>query len=504
MLCRPQLWRLAVSRWSPLRDRKAHFAPIHSGVERRSDPSSLLTESMTGILPKFEVEAKNVSVLASPSEFYNKILAMIANARKRIHISSLYIGETETKLVAALSDALAKNGELELVIQVDALRSTRPSKAQISPVHLLLPLIGAYPDRVKVHLFRSPKLNGLLRHLVPRRFDEGWGTWHAKVYLVDDEVLLSGANLSTSYFTDRQDRYVHIKSASLFTSYLVELLRVFSEYSWRLRPTPDISLGYALDWFRRDSSIFNFANLARKDVARLQESTRAKTSLVHPAERAVIFPMVQSGVLGIREEEQSLAQLFDLIESGGPFHGTLVDLTSGYFALYGPYQDRVIGSNADYRIVAASPQANGFLGSKGLSGRIPAGYTLLERRFWNRVLAAHRQWENGKGIELSEWECPGWTYHAKGIWYSSSVFEAPYATLFGSTNLNSRSAHLDTEISFLLSVPERENSLRAALRHEVANIRRNANHVDSNTFALAERQVSPVTKAIVGLVGSML
>ncbi|KAG9079096.1 CDP-diacylglycerol--glycerol-3-phosphate 3-phosphatidyltransferase, partial [Ceratobasidium sp. UAMH 11750] len=391
---------------------------------------------------------------------------MIANARKRIHISSLYIGETETKLVAALSDALAKNGELELVIQVDALRSTRPSKAQISPVHLLLPLIGAYPDRVKVHLFRSPKLNGLLRHLVPRRFDEGWGTWHAKVYLVDDEVLLSGANLSTSYFTDRQDRYVHIKSASPFTSYLVELLRVFSEYSWRLRPTPDISLGYALDWFRRDSSIFNFANLARKDVARLQESTRAKTSLVHPAERAVIFPMVQSGVLGIREEEQSLAQLFDLIESGGPFHGTLVDLTSGYFALYGPYQDRVIGSNADYRIVAASPQANGFLGSKGLSGRIPAGYTLLERRFWNRVLAAHRQWENGKGIELSEWECPGWTYHAKGIWYSSSVFEAPYATLFGSTNLNSRSAHLDTEISFLLSVPERENSLRAALRHE--------------------------------------
>ncbi|KAG8747557.1 CDP-diacylglycerol--glycerol-3-phosphate 3-phosphatidyltransferase [Ceratobasidium sp. 414] len=459
---------------------------------------------MTGVLPKFEVEAKNVSVLAAPSEFYNKILVMIANAKKRIHISSLYIGETEAKLLAALSDALAKNGELELVIQVDALRSTRPSKTQTSPVHLLLPLIEAYPDRVKVHLFRSPKLNGLLRHVVPRRFDEGWGTWHAKVYLVDDQVLLSGANLSASYFTNRQDRYVHIESAPPLTSYLVDLLRAFSEYSWRLRPAPGTSLGYALDWFRQDSNVFNFGNLAKNDIAKLQESMRDKTSSIHLAEQPVILPMIQSGVLGIREEEQSLTRLFNLVESGDPFHDTLVDLTSGYFALYGPYQDRVLSSNADYRIVAASPQANGFLGSKGLSGRIPAGYTLLERRFWNRVLAAHRQWENSKGVELAEWERPGWTYHAKGIWLSPSASEAPYATLFGSTNLNSRSAHLDTEISFLLSVPERQSSLRAALRDEIINIRRNANCVDSDTFALPERQVSLVTKAIVGLVGSML
>ncbi|KAG9104482.1 CDP-diacylglycerol--glycerol-3-phosphate 3-phosphatidyltransferase [Ceratobasidium sp. 370] len=477
---------------------------MSGGVGRRSDPSVLLTESMTGILPKFEVEAKNVSILAAPGDFYNKILAMIAKAKKRIHISSLYIGETETRLVAALADALAKNGELELVIQVDALRSTRPPQAQTSPVHLLLPLIDAYPDRVKVHLFRSPKLNGMLRHVIPRRFDEGWGTWHAKVYLVDDEVLLSGANLSTSYFTNRQDRYVHIESASPFTSYLVELLRVFSEYSWRLRPAPDTSLGYALDWFRRDSSVFDFSNLAKHDVAKLQEAMRDKTSSVHLVERPVILPMVQSGVLGIREEEQSLTQLFNLIESGDPFHGTLADLTSGYFALYGPYQDRVLSSSADYRIIAASPQANGFLGSKGLSGRIPAGYTLLERRFWNRVLAAHRQWENGKGVELAEWRRPGWTYHAKGIWLSASASEAPYATLFGSTNLNSRSAHLDTEISFLLSVPECQSSLRTALRDEIANIRGNANRVDSDTFALPERQVGLVTKAIVGLVGSML
>jgi CDP-diacylglycerol--glycerol-3-phosphate 3-phosphatidyltransferase len=31
-----------------------------------------------------------------------------------------------------------------------------------------------------------------MEKIVPERFDEGWGTWHAKWYGVDDEVIISG------------------------------------------------------------------------------------------------------------------------------------------------------------------------------------------------------------------------------------------------------------------------------------------------------------------------
>jgi hypothetical protein len=31
-----------------------------------------------------------------------------------------------------------------------------------------------------------------MEKIVPRRFDEGWGTWHAKVYGADNEVIISG------------------------------------------------------------------------------------------------------------------------------------------------------------------------------------------------------------------------------------------------------------------------------------------------------------------------
>ena len=37
-----------------------------------------------------------------------------------------------------------------------------------------------------------------------------------------------------------------------------------------------------------------------------------------------------------------------------------------------------------------------------------------------------------------------------GIWLSPSPESLPILTLFGSTNLNSRSAHLDTELSFVM------------------------------------------------------
>jgi CDP-diacylglycerol---glycerol-3-phosphate 3-phosphatidyltransferase len=70
-------------------------------------------------------------------------------------------------------------------------------------------------------------------------------------------------------------------------------------------------------------------------------------------------------------------------------------------------------------------------------------------------------------------------------------------SLFGSTNLNSRSANLDLELSFLLltSAP----ALRARLRREVDALRTIA-----RPWRGAGRRVRWATRAMVGLVGAML
>ena len=42
--------------------------------------------------------------------------------------------------------------------------------------------------------------------MLPPRVKEVVGVNHLKVYLFDENVILSGANLSNTYFTNRQDR----------------------------------------------------------------------------------------------------------------------------------------------------------------------------------------------------------------------------------------------------------------------------------------------------------
>ena len=92
--------------------------------------------------------------------------------------------------IDALEDALRRNPGLQVHLHLDYNRSTRPGPS--STAAMLIPLLKKYPDRVHTYLFKSPKLKGLMEKLVPRRFDEGWGTWHPKVYGVDDQVMISG------------------------------------------------------------------------------------------------------------------------------------------------------------------------------------------------------------------------------------------------------------------------------------------------------------------------
>ena len=79
--------------------------------------------------------------------------------------------------------------------------------------------------------------------------------------------------------------------------------------------------------------------------------------------------------------------------------------------------------------------------------------------------------------------------------------EPPVLTLFGSTNLNSRSANLDTELSFVLATTDSE--LRRRLGEEVDGLRAHAHPwrggVDSES-----RKVRAGTRALVSVVGGML
>ncbi|KLO07327.1 CDP-diacylglycerol-glycerol-3-phosphate 3-phosphatidyltransferase [Schizopora paradoxa] len=474
----------------------------HSAIRR-------FAQNLEKTQPAIHLQAKDVTIHSKPQDFKNVLLDMIRRARRRIFFSSLYIGESEQYLIDALGESLLSNPSLRLSMVLDYNRSTRPGPK--STASLLLPLIQQYSDRVDISLFRSPKLKGIMAKAVPRRFDEGWGTWHAKIYGVDDDVLISGANLNESYFTDRQDRYLHFKSAGL-SEYCFNFLSTVTPFCYRLKTNsgPD---GYSLHWPDPNVHPQRIESKLGKSFREFQDSNRQAHPPSCSGSDVTIYPIIQGRQFGIMEEENCIDMLFRSFDGAQNNEPPLVDLTSGYFGLSKSYQELVRTSRADCRLLCASPKANGFYGSRGISGRIPEGYTFLEQRFWKGVVRSGRDWKSeesgsGHGVQLHEWSRPGWTYHAKGIWVSPHQGEPPILTLFGSTNLNSRSANLDTELAFVMVLPESNSGdasgddvmlLRRKLADEIAGLRQFAVPWEG-----AQRRVRAGTKVLVNLVGGML
>jgi CDP-diacylglycerol--glycerol-3-phosphate 3-phosphatidyltransferase len=187
------------------------------------------------------------------------------------------------------------------------------------------------------------------------------------------------ANLASSYFTNRQDRYIHLRSHPTFLSYLFSLTRLYTHYSYHLSPNPSGALSplhsvplptpsgspptkAALLWPDRTIHPRSFQSHALATLTAFQKSWKAANM---QRQRRVdidtwFWPVIQSGVLGLKEEEAALARVFEAVQQSCQGDGTRVevDLTSGYFGLYDKYKKMVIASPASTRMIAASPKVS--------------------------------------------------------------------------------------------------------------------------------------------------
>ena len=96
-------------------------------------------------------------------------------------------------------------------------------------------------------MYHTPNLTGLRKRLVPKRINEGWGLQHMKLYGIDDTLIMSGANLSEDYFTNRQDRYHMFESADL-ANYFGKIHAGVCSLSFDIQPSATEAQGYTMDW----------------------------------------------------------------------------------------------------------------------------------------------------------------------------------------------------------------------------------------------------------------
>ncbi|KAI4289609.1 MAG: hypothetical protein L6R35_001120 [Caloplaca aegaea] len=416
------------------------------------------------IAPRIDISAEQIEILDGPKEFYDTLKQKIRKARKRIYLSTLYIGKTEHELISRVHEALAQAQELQVSILTDALRGTREDPDP-SCASLLASLLASFPERVEIRMYHTPNLTGLRKRLIPKRINEGWGLQHMKLYGIDDEVILSGANLSSDYFTNRQDRY-HVFSSKRVSDYFSRIHHAVCSISFLLQASPSMSSpSHKLIWPSSNpapnplqdpksyikaatSLLLPFSSPTVSPGSPLQPSTDSVSS--QATETTTLYPLLCHTPI-LNTELHTLTTLFSSPSL------TSYTFTAGYFNPHPLITRSLLTLSSPPRsahgtILTASPHANGFFNSKGVSGMLPAAYTHLSLRF---LQAARRARAN---IRLREWqrattgEEGGWTYHAKGVWahFPEGNGVGPSVTVIGSSNYTSRSYGLDLEVGALV------------------------------------------------------
>ncbi|XP_041364721.1 CDP-diacylglycerol--glycerol-3-phosphate 3-phosphatidyltransferase, mitochondrial-like [Gigantopelta aegis] len=466
--------------------------------------------------PCFQVKGEQVLVLTEPTQFYEILKLKTRKAKERITFASLYLGTGHLEQVECVREAcenarLEGNTNFQVNILLDFNRGSRGSDCNSRT--MLLPLLEEYPEMVHVSLYHTPDLRGLLKRVVPERFNETIGLTHVKVYLFDDSFIVSGANLSDSYFTNRQDRYILFNSCKQLADFFHQLVETVSTFSfqlgsnnsislcrdWNIHPYKDSDDGTRFKWSARQkiqdviSRTFQTqVNLKENsDELSANEDSSEPDSATNSSEYDTwIYPLIQMGPLGISHDEFVTLTLLRKAAARD-----VILLSSGYFNLTDHYMHVILEESlAKYRILMASPEVNGFFKARGIAGYVPHVYIYIARQFYRRIVHSGQN----RRLQLFEYFRDKWTFHVKGLWYYLPNNNLPSMTMIGSTNFGYRSVYRDLECQ--LAVVTENPQLAEQLREEHARLYQSSVPVTSDLFQRRDRHVPLWAKIVTKII----
>ncbi len=161
---------------------------------------------MNKFSPCFEIDSDRVQVLNAPNDFYSSLKTLFSKAQHRIIISSLYLGNgsLETDLVNIIDKNLTTNSNLKVNVLFDYSRALRNVDNSVS---MLKPLLESHSSRFKLFLYHTPKLRGFLKRFMPQRANEVLGVQHMKVYIADNDLIITGYLLFFIYSQEKKAKF---------------------------------------------------------------------------------------------------------------------------------------------------------------------------------------------------------------------------------------------------------------------------------------------------------
>ncbi len=373
------------------------------------------------------IRAQDIEILLSAKDYYQRLLALIAQAKSRIYITALYLENDSAgqQILAALYQAKQNNPELDICVFVDAHRAQRG-------------LIGqdkSLGNRVLYQEFAEQYLEAINIYGISVKTKELLGVLHLKGMVFDNELLYSGASLNNVYLQFhekyRLDRYWQLTSAKLADAVVAYMQQTF------VKPGVAINLNS-----RQLLPLKQQKALSRKTTALVK---RAHYSISYSENVAglAVTPLVGCG----KRHNQLNQQICQLIKQSE----REILIFTPYFNLPRMVIKQLVAAlkrGVTVTLVVGDKTASDFFIKQeqdySFIGVIPYIYEQILRRFakrWQRYIA------NGQ-LQIKLWCHGDNSYHAKGM-----VIDQRWHLLTGS-NLNPRAWALDLENGILIDDPQ--------------------------------------------------
>lgn len=370
----------------------------------------------------------NLDVLQTPNDFHCMFLERIKSC-KNVYLSCLFLGIG--KQCKALLNVLAERSQesKKTIVLVDKSRNIQN-----------IELIRYINEKKLTNVIKFIDMT-TSRHL-PGFINELFGVYHIKVYVFDDEVCISGANLADPYFTNRIDRYYLFKNRELSQT-LVET--IFNEDHYKEK-TEHI-LGDAL------LAICSLSPAGRCAAAGKQgpsadggrqdpDASRVKSRDV-PGSRS--GHEVQTRIFAFTRD-QEIAILEKILR----YEYQDIHLSTAYPNFTGEHI-RLL-KNTSFSLYTPSSTSHTF-------NPLNRFYKTITRLY---TYSTYKTKLYLPKCQVREYTRPGCTFHTKGMWLFG---EDHCVTIIGSSNFNQRSIKIDRESSWVII--SNDQKIREKLKNEV-------------------------------------
>lgn len=478
-------------------------ARAHTG--RGFGTATQLVQALAERCAGFVVPAQHVQVLDQPQDYYQALLDGVQSSRSRITLAALYLGTSklERRLVDAIAQRCRQVSGLSVTVLLDHSRGTRGGAAASSAA-LLRPLVQQFPGQVRLCFLQLPQMRSGWTRVLPPRYNEALGVQHLKAYAFDDTLVMSGANMSHDYFTNRQDRYWRFVDCTALAQFHHLLVDQLAPFAHELRAGDAMPLPHSPPSSVQGRTLVQSMRKTLEAALRDQRlSGAAVAAALGQPDAAVALSTLQLPAVGVEVDHWATRAVF---QHGDPT--SCLSVATGYLNLPREYQELLVARPGRVRVVTAAPQANGFYRAPRLAGAVATAYSEIAREFYTRVKRAGR----GEDVELHEFVRPAWTFHGKGLWLSGGApgqgeeaagagremprqsrdatgaeREAPWLASIGSPNFGFRSVQVDLESQ--LFVASSSTTLRQAWQAEVDALFADCEQVTDATWSRPDRQL---------------